>query len=478
MELLHWILVALYLLLVFAAVISIITDSSNSNPSKAIAWLFLIMFLPFIGALLYFIFGLDRRRLGTSEKEYKEFIEEILMKLPPNVEPYITYINQHVEKVDGQYLGFIRLLHNNNHSGILYGSDVELITDGSRKLKLLMEDIENAKHHIHMEYFLFRTDKVSRQIRDLLMKKAAEGVQVRFVYDNIANITILPTYYNKMRKSGVEVRAFTMITLSSIRRSLNNRNHRKVAVIDGKIGYIGGMNITTQTLRWRDTHLRIQGEGVHGLQINFLQTWYGSGGKLPDNFMEYFPQAPVFTENLMQIVPEAPDSKLPYYALAVVKAITNAKKYIYIQTPYFLPTDSVVRALKTAVLSGVEVRLMTSRKSDYIFMDWAIQANYTEMLESGVHIHEIQSYFSHSKCMVIDDYLTIVGSSNFDYRSLELNFEINSFMYDPKIASLTKDIFLRDVEDNCREITLEDWINRAWWIKVCQTIMRFFTPLL
>lgn len=477
MELFAWLLSTFYLLVLVTTLVVVITDRSNYNPSKAIVWLVLILFIPVLGILLYFVFGFDRRRVGATEKETQKFFKEFVSKIPEEIDSFIQSSNHYFDKIDASYHTLVRLLEGNNYSKVLYGSEVKIITDGSEKLEKLIEDLEQAKEHIHFEYFLFRRDEISRRIRDVLMKKAEEGVKVLFVYDNIANIDIFPGYYNKMRKSGVEVKPFTKFSLSSIRRSLNNRNHRKIVVIDGEIGYVGGMNITSQTQRWKDVHLRIRGQGVHGLQLNFLQSWYNSGGHLREDVSAYFPQAKIYTENLMQIVPEAPDSRFPYYALSVVKAIENAKRYIYIQTPYFMPTDSVMRALKSAALSGVEVRLMVSRKSDFVFMDWAIQANYEKTLEAGIHIHEIQNHFSHAKSMVIDDYLSIIGSSNLDFRSLELNFEINSFMYDKEIGVLNKNLFLSDMND-CIELTLEEWRNRPWWRKILQTFMRFFSPLL
>ncbi len=478
MSVFEWILTVCYVLLLAVTLWLIFTDRSNSNPGKSLAWLALIVFLPVIGVVLYYIFGFDRRRIGDTEKTRLKFFEKVVPLLPHNVEAYIKEFDEHFNRIDHDYHRLVTLLAGNNHSRVLYGSRVEIITDGNRKLEMLIEDLENAKEHIHFEYFLFRRDDISRRIRDILMRKASEGVKVRFIYDNIANIDILPSYYNKMRRSGVEVNPFFKLSLSSIHRSLNNRNHRKLVVIDGLVGYVGGMNITSQTQRWRDVHLRLHGQGIYGLQMNFFQQWCDSGGELPlANFSDYFPEQEIFSQNLMQIAPEAPDTSFPYYALAVVSAIENAKRYIYIQTPYFLPTDPVMRALKTAALGGVEVRLMVSRKSDYAFMDWAIQAGFEEILAAGVHIHEIQNYFSHAKSMVIDDYLSVIGSSNLDYRSLELNFEINSFMYDPEVAARNRDIFLRDMND-CLEISPEEWARRPWWKKALQAIMRFFSPLL
>lgn len=477
MDLIYWVLLITYGVLLVSTILIIVTDNSNSDPGKALAWLVLIFFLPLIGIFLYFIFGFDRRRGNSADKDRYGFLSDLIPLLPQDFESYANPADAHFDRLDSDYHGLVKLLESGNRSRLLYGSKVEIITDGNRKFEKLMEDLKNARHHIHFEYFLFRKDEISRRIRALLMQKAEEGVEVRFIYDNIANIDIFPSYYNKMRKSGVQVKPFTKFSLSSIRRNPNNRNHRKVVVIDGKIGYVGGMNITSQTQRWRDAHLRLQGEGVHGLQISFLQIWHGSKGILPKELAPYFPKAQIFTGNLMQIVPDTPDSNHPYYSLAIVNAIENARKHIYIQTPYFMPTDSLKRALKTAALKGVEVRLMVSQKSDFAFMDWAIQANYEEMLSVGVHIHEIQNYFSHAKSMVIDDYLSVIGTTNLDHRSLELNFEINAFMYDPEVAAQNKQIFITDMQ-GCQELTLAQWQKRSWKRKTLQTIMRFFSPLL
>lgn len=477
MELIYWILWTCYIALIVITLLLIITDNSNSNPSGAIVWIILIVFLPMVGIILYFIFGLDRRRLGSSEKNFKKFIDEVAGKLPEDLHVYIQNHDRHLEKLDPDYRGIFRMLADNNYSNLLYGSDVEIITEGSSKFDSLLDDLENAKHHIHFECFIFRRDTISREIRDVLMRKASQGIEVRFLYDNIVNIDILPGYYNKMRDSGVEVRPFTKLSFSSIRGSLNNRNHRKLIVIDGKIGYIGGMNITEQTQRWRDAHLRVHGEGVYGLQMNFLQVWHGSDGDLPEDLTHYFPPVRITGRNLMQIVPEAPDTRFPYFALSLVKAIENAKKYIYIQTAYFSPPVTLMRALTSASLSGVEVRVMVSRKSDFPFMDWAIQSYYEQALEAGIRIFEIQDYFSHAKSIVMDDYLSIIGSANFDYRSMELNFEINAFMYDHEVALRSRNIFIKGME-SCIELSPEKWRKRPWHKKVLQTIMRFFSPLL
>jgi len=462
-----------YILLIVSTVLLILTE--NSNLSKTIAWIVVLIFLPALGMVLYYFFGYNPRRIGKSENNFKQFLSELTKN--NQVKQQLTTID-YKEKISSPYNRLAGLLEKNNGSKPFYGSNVEIITSGQRKFNALIEDMENARHHIHIEYFYFRKDVTGKKIREILMRKASEGVKVRFIYENVANIDINPKFYYSMRKSGVEVLAFSKASLSWIRRNLNYRDHRKIAIIDGKIGYTGGMNIGDDySKKWRDTHLRILGEGVYGLQLNFLHAWYESGGNLPTDTGLYFPQAQIYSGNIIQIAPEAPDSRWPYFQLAVISAIQNAEHYIYIQTPYFMPTEPLAQALKSAALSGVDVRLMVSHKSDIFFMDPVTQSYYEDSLRAGIRIYELTDIFSHAKSMVIDDYLSIIGSSNIDSRSLDLCFEINAFIYDPDIAGRNRNIFFDDIMQ-CKEIVLPEWLKRPWWKKLIQSVMKLFSPLL
>ncbi len=475
METIKLILSLGYLILIVSTVIVILTN--NTNTARTTSWLLVLTILPGIGLILFYIFGYNARRGSGYRKKYMLFKNHFLSRASGEVKARLAAANSYV-KLDAHYSNLASLMAANNDSALLEGSRIEIMTSGGRKLELLIEDIKNARHHIHFEYFYFRRDENCRYIRELLMQKAREGVKVRFIYENIANIDISPRYYNKMREAGVEVLPFTKNGLPWIRRHLNYRDHRKIVVIDGDIGYTGGMNIGNDYfVKWRDTHLRITGNGVYGLQYNFFHAWFESGGSIPGELDAYFPQTAGNSGNLMQVVPDAPDSPWPFLLMGNVKAVENARKYIYIQTPYYLPPENLLMSLKAAAISGVDVRIMLSRKSDIIFMDPASKSYYEESLRSGIRIYELQDVFSHAKSFVTDDYLSIMGSANMDYRSLDLSFELNTYIYDKEIALQNKEIFFEDMKE-CKEIFLDEWLKRPWYNKLAQAIVRLFAPLL
>jgi cardiolipin synthase len=282
-----------------------------------------------------------------------------------------------------------------------------------------------------------------------------------------------------MKKKGVKITSLMDAKFVKLGEKLNHRNHRKVIVIDGITSYIGGMNISNNYFinpNWRDTHLRVQGQGALGLQACFLIDWYSSGEPLLDD-KNYFPEAKDYTQNLMQIATGGPYSLYHNLLLATVNIIIGAKKYIYMQTPYFLPTESLFQALQTAALNGIDVRLMVSGKSDSSYVDPASRSYYTDLLEAGMKIYELQGKFIHAKTLVTDDMLSVIGSANLDFRSFETNFEINCYLYDPFIAKKNKEIFLQDME-LCKEIHFDEWIKRPKWKKFFESVMRLFAPLM
>ncbi|MDR0364250.1 MAG: cardiolipin synthase [Bacteroidales bacterium] len=474
MSVLSLIFSIIYILLIAGTILVVVSE--NRTPTKTVAWLLVLVFLPAIGLIFYFVFGQDSRKKRHSDASYQKFSREVLSCLVQNPSQVDFEIHQH--KVRKEYTTLIDLLEKSDDSRTTYGNDVEVITIGKRKFDALVEDLENAKHHIHMEYFYFRKDETGKKIKEILMRKASEGVEVRFIHENIANIAVSPRFYNEMKKSGVEVVAFSKSTLPWIRRQINYRNHRKIVVIDGKIGYTGGMNIGNEYVNeWRDTHLRIMGQAAHVLQSSFLYYFFCSDGKQITDFKPYFPPYENYSDNLMQIVPESPASPWPYLLLSIIHIINITQKYIYIQTPYYLPSESLLKALQTAALRGVDVRIMLSHKSDFFFMDPAIHSYYEESLLAGIKIYERHDTFIHAKTLVADDYLSVIGSANMDFRSLELSFEINSYIYDEKIAAQNKDIFIREME-LCAELTLAAWKKRPWYKKFAESVMRLFSPLL
>lgn len=537
-------------LLVIGTVVVIIFDDGDS--SKKIAWLLIIALLPVVGLLLYFMVGINFRQSWYFKYKHKKFIEVFGERADKSVFS-LLFGHEKDNQVRKEFRSLTRLLASDGSTCVTDGNGLEIITSGHRKFELLMEDLRNAKDHIHMEYFYFRQDKGSQQIKEMLMQKAREGVKVRFIHENIANIAILPGYYNEMKKAGVQVEKFTKPRWPFVNMvtQLNYRDHRKIVVIDGKIGYTGGMNISDDYfVRWRDTHMRITGNAVAGLQYSFLNTWITADGEIDNDFSKYFPmcaEMPALPANdsakglvnaavaepvnaaapsealkvaaadkvnvsvpdydevegngiaealaktpiqsldmsfklkgrnrLIQIVPDEPESRWPNINMGAVWAVQNAKKYIYIQTPYFVPPEPMLQALQSAALSGVDVRVMVPKKADLSFMGPANRSYFTECLEAGIRIYERSGRFIHSKTFVSDDYLSEIGSANMDFRSFNIDYELNAYIYDITAAKVNKAIFMKDMEAS-HEVTLEDWTARPWYQKFFQKVIRLFAPLL
>jgi cardiolipin synthase len=444
--------------------------SENRSPAKTISWMLVLIFIPIVGLIFYNVVGKDTRRMrNISEQKYRE-IKDLSFK-------HLTY-NRNI-KIIPEYSNLIKLLQNNNLSYLMQGSKIEIITEGKKMFESLLDDMQKAKHHIHIEFFIFNNDETGQKVKEMLMKKAAEGVEVRFIYDNVANWWVPKKFYNEMKQSGVQITSLMKLHFPKIASKLNYRNHRKIVVIDGITAYTGGMNISNNysiNPHWRDTQLRIQGQGTLGLQASFLIDWYSAGEPFLDE-KQYFPEAKTYTQSLMQIATGGPYSLYHNLLQAMINIIIGAKKYIYMQTPYFLPSEPLLQALQVAALSGVDVRLMVSRKSDSSYVDPAAHSYYSDLLEAGMKIYEIEDKFMHAKTLVADDMLSVIGSANLDFRSFETNFEINCYIYDPIIARQNRDIFLSDM-DECREILLKNWKKRTQLRRFLDSCMRLFAPLM
>ena len=468
----------LYVLMILGTVLIILTDRQDSG--RKISWILVIALVPFLGLLCYIVFGFNWRRAGFFQRRHKNFLKEFDKRADGRIKD-LLFGHSVEEKVREDYRELARLLSSVDKITVSDDNDIEIITSGKRKFDALTEDIRNAKDHIHMEYFYFKKDMGSRKIRALLMQKAREGVKVRFIHENIANFEISPRYYKEMKKAGVEVVPFTntRITHLTIGAQINYRDHRKIVVIDGKIGYTGGMNISDDYfVRWRDTHMRITGEAVSSLQYSFMNSFITSGGKIGEDYSRYFPcHMRLNPAKLIQIVPDEPDNQWPVIQMGTVWAVQHTSRYIYIQTPYFVPPEPLLMALKSAALKGADVRIMLPHKADLSYMGPANRSYYTECLEAGIRIYEKTGNFIHSKTLVSDDYLSILGSANMDYRSFEINYEINTYIFDEMVAKENRAIFLKDLE-SCFEVTLEEWKKIPSYNKLTQAVVRLFAPLL
>ena len=365
---------------------------------------------------------------------------------------------------------------------VFEGNSFEIITSGLRKRELLLEDIRRARRYIHLEYYRFGNDKAGREVRDLLMQKAAEGVEVRFLNNNLSAWMSIPSsYFKKMTGSGVEVIPFTHIRhgFGKWLFRINHQQHRKVVVIDGQVAFTGGMNLNDNYFyKWRDTHLRITGPVVEGLNASFMESWRASGGRF--SFPpEHYASTPVaqpapFRDKLMQIVSDSPETPQSAMLTGYEWILDNARDYVYIQTPYFVPPPSLVEAFRRAVQRGVDVSIMLPKNIDTPLMGPTNRAYYADCLEAGVRILEREGEFIHCKTLVADDEISLVGASNLDWRSFFVNYEINVLIYDRETALYGKQVFEAD-RQLAQTVRLQEWLHsRRWYQAAFSRFMRLF----
>ena len=470
-------------LLIFSTVVFVVLD--NRNPVKTMAWILLLLFLPGVGLILYFFLGRSNRHERLiSRKGYSRLIKR----------PMAEYQLQESLNIDSGKSVIMSLFRNVNGALPFEGNSVDLFTDAKSMLLSLIKSIQSAKHHVHIEFYIFENDPVGRLLRDVLVDKAKEGVKVRVLYDDVGCWKVDKEFYEYMLCEGIEVQGFLKVRFPVFTSKVNYRNHRKIVVIDGKVGYIGGMNIASRYVYgfdwgiWRDTHAKISGKAVYGLQTAFLIDWFAVERSLITS-PEYFPKH-IETEksdfigskvascsSIAQIVTSDPVGRWRDIMQGYVMAINSAKSYVYIQTPYLLPTEPVLTVLQTAALAGVDVRIMIPKRGDSWMVHKGTMSYIDEMLEAGVKVYMYKKGFLHSKLMVSDDVISTVGSTNMDFRSFEHNFEANAFFYDKETALAIKEIFLKDIK-SCLLLTPKIWNSRSVSSKIAESVIRLFSPLL
>ncbi len=445
----------------------------NRNPLKTIPWVIVLLLLPGLGLLFYFLFGQDNRKQRIiSRRTYKR-----IMKRPHGIS-----LRKDTHPVPDQYRPLTHLLGVSNEFSLLYGSEIAVYTNGNDKFNALLEAIEQATHHIHLEYYIFCNDEIGNRVKEALIRKAKKGVEVRVLYDDVGCWNVKKSFFREMKEAGIEVYPFLRVVLPVFSGKVNYRNHRKIVVIDGTVGFMGGMNIADRYWKgtswgsWRDTHFRIRGKGVYGLQSAFLIDWYVITRRLL-NGKVYYPKVPVLSNTLMQVITSGPVGQWRILLQATIKVIATAKKYIYIQTPYFLPTEGLNQALQTAALSGVDVRLMLPKRADARSVNMASHSFIDDMVKAGAKVYFYNPGFLHSKMVLSDDMLTCIGSANMDFRSFEHNFEVNAFVYDESFALQMKKIFFHDLH-NCEKLVPARWLKRPLKQRLAESFMRLFSPLL
>jgi len=460
-----------YWITLVGVVMVVILD--NRNPLKTISWVILLILLPYVGLFLYIFFGQRYRKVKIISKKSIRNIEN---------NPAYLYEELDPSNYPSECTGLIRMLRENSSQPVFSGNNVRLLTEGRSKFNTLFDDIRNAKRHVHLEYYIIDSSKIGYELQTLLIQKAQEGVEVRVIYDDLGSWHTKNAFFREMRDAGVQVIPFMKVLLPWLSPKANYRNHRKIVVIDGEIGYTGGYNFADRYLDggsfkyWRDTQVRIEGKGVYGLQTAFLIDWYFVSRNLITSKF-YFPDISVKGSCLVQTATSSTDTDWENIMQGIFKILTTAKTYVYLQTPYFLPSESLLTAMQTAALSGVDVRLMVPADSDTKVALKGMHSYFTEILEAGVKVYVYHKGFLHAKTVVSDDIVSTVGSTNLDYRSFELDFEVNAFIYDKVFAQEMKSVFLKDQED-CSQIILEEWSDRPKIKRWIESICRVFGPQL
>lgn len=462
-----------YWYLIIASVAVVLLE--NKNPVRTVAWVLLLLFLPYFGLLLYVVFGRSfKRQSRLSRKMHSQLLSQTATART-QLEPLSDSLLQ-------TYQPLIKLLEKTASAPLSTNTEVDIYTDGQTLLSDMLKDIEQAKHHIHAEYYILESDETGDAFKNALIKKAQEGVKVRLIYDDLGSWHLKRSSIREMKRAGIRLFSFFKIRFPYFTTKLNYRNHRKIVIIDGKIGYLGGFNIADRYTKgldwgvWRDTHIRVQGNGVISLQNVFRADW-SYMTKRVFRSDAYFPISSSQHNYFMQIVGSGPDMDWQTIMQGYLHAIMHAKKYIYIQTPYFLPNESITNAIEMAALRGVDVRLMIPFRSDERIAFEASISYMENILKSGVKVLQYQKGFIHSKTMVIDGELSVVGTANMDLRSFEQNFEVNAFIYNTQKAQELTKIFLHDAK-SCKKLSYWRWKKRPMYRKVLQSIARLLSPAL
>lgn len=477
------------------AIISLIILLENRDPAKTMSWLMMFILFPGIGLVVYAVSGRNIRKiklfktqkLANTIKEKRLF--DTLEKIEEVVELEIESIKQNKllsEEEDGSAIKrVISLLLKTGMFPFTKNNKVDVFIDGNEKFPHLIEDIRNAKDHIHLEYFIIKDSEIGRVIKNELIEKAKQGVKVRIIYDDVGcwRFWFNRKFFNEMRNVGIEIIAFLPTKFPIIGGKLNYRNHRKIVVIDGIIGYTGGINIGDEYLGkkekfgyWRDTHIRLEGIAVYMLQMTFIIDWYYTTKEVIDA-KKLFPTMDYIGDSMIQVVASGPDSDWEDIHYAYFTAICQAKRRVYIETPYFIPDESILKAIKSVALIGVEVIIIFPKIADHKIVNTASHSYFEEILEAGGRVFLYNKGFIHSKVVIIDDEIASAGSANMDLRSFMLNFEVNAFIYDKKVIERMTDDFYNDLKCS-KELTLENFNKRGFSRKVKESVARLFSPIL
>ncbi len=483
----NWILLGeiAYIIIVILVISRVLYDTRSST--KALSYILFIVFVPFLGMIFYFSVGTNYRKRKLYSKKIVED-EPLRERIRNRMNTYSEAISNSglIARKSETLIEFIRRA---GSSPLTANNDVKLLINGDEKFPELLKELDKASAHIHIEYYIYEDDITGNQIADMLIKKASQGVEVRFMYDDFGSHGLGRSFIKKLQDGGVQTAPFYKIKWYAFANRINYRNHRKIVVIDGVVGFVGGINMsdkyrndlnTKNHLFWRDTHVVIKGQATAYLQYLFMGDW-NFCSTTPFEYSEsYFidsTQQEVISNEVVQIAASGPDSLQPVIFYSLLEAISSAKKCIYITSPYFIPDQSLMDALLIAVQGGLDVKIIIPGVSDSRMVNAAASAYYTELLQVGAKIYKYNKGFVHAKTMVVDDDLAIVGSANMDYRSFDLNFEVNAMIYSKNIAVQLTEAFENDLKDS-ELMDAQAWLDRPKYIHLWEKMVRLLSPFL
>ncbi|MGM0620149.1 MAG: cardiolipin synthase [Bacteroidota bacterium] len=468
--------------LVTAIPVAIMIVLEKRSPYKTAAWILLLVLLPVFGVVFYLFFGQEyRKRKLYSRKGIKSLgqYRKLSIKQLRQFEQAFSNLEKKILEKEN----IIRLLLNNSDALLTTGNKLKILVNADQTFKAIFSAIKNARHHIHLEYYIFADDKIGNQVKDLLIEKSLEGVEVRIIIDDVGSWGLSDKFISEMKNSGIRIQSFMEVRFPRLTSRANFRNHRKIIVIDGVTGFTGGINIADRYVDgvkgigpWNDIHLQLEGDAANCLQVVFAANWYFV---MRENLTgrNYFPPLKETKGVPVQISASGPDSDWESIGQAIFAAIANAKKRVYLTTPYLMPPMQIVSALKMASLSNVDVRIIIPEKSDARIPKWCSFSYVEELLEAGIKVYFFQNGFIHSKYVIVDDVFSTIGTTNLDFRSIETNFEVNAFIYDEDFTSKLVRIFKKDIQ-NSREIKLKEWSQRRWHFKLKESLAHTVSPML
>jgi len=455
----------------------------NKDPLKTQSYLLLLVLFPVIGLIIYFFFGVNYRKQKMFSR--KAITDQVFISRWINLyEERLSQNRELAEEMFEEKYKLPYLFFRNSYSVLTARNRVRILNNGESKFPLLLEKLRAARHHIHLEYYIIIDDIIGRAVIDILCQKARKGVEVRLIYDPIGSSRLSNKALRRMEAAGVQAEAYNPVLFATFANRVNYRNHRKVVIIDGRIGFVGGINIADYYINepateefWRDTHCMIEGDAVYSLQMLFLLNWYFVRRELVQPQPEYFPTVDLSSGVACAFVGSSPDSDSQYLMEAYFSMITNARHEILITTPYLIPNESILTALKTSAKSGVKVKILLPETSDTPFVHSASFTFVEDLIENDIEIYLYRKGVVHSKIIIVDEELCTIGSANMDYRSFDNNAEVNAFFFDEQLSKEAKHYYLEDLQ-SARLIDLETWRRRPWWQKLMGSVARLVAPLL